>query len=57
MKALVNFLTLVCLGFALTLPAQAQEIPRLPDGRPLPACFEGSREFGATYARRMGAHR
>jgi hypothetical protein len=25
----------------------------LPNGRPLPPCFEGSREFGATYARRM----
>lgn len=26
----------------------------LPNGRALPRCFEGSREFGATYARRMG---
>jgi len=26
----------------------------LPDGRALPPCFEGSREFGATYARRGG---
>jgi hypothetical protein len=25
----------------------------LPNGRKLPRCFEGSREFGATYARRM----
>lgn len=27
----------------------------LPNGRALPRCFEGSREFGATYARRMGS--
>lgn len=26
----------------------------LPNGRALPGCFEGSREYGATYARRMG---
>ena len=26
----------------------------LPNGRPLPRCFEGSREFGATYSRRAG---
>jgi len=26
----------------------------LPDGRALPPCFEGSREFGATWARRGG---
>lgn len=28
----------------------------LPNGRALPRCFEGSREFGATYARRMSTH-
>lgn len=28
----------------------------LPNGRALPRCFEGSREFGATYARRMATH-
>ena len=27
----------------------------LPNGRALPRCFEGSREFGATYARRMAS--